>query len=212
MNYEIIFYRSGNTAKMQRLIENSLDGSGLRLKGADTARDKKELADILSPMLRRVRLIITVGGIGSAEDSPETVLCGLLVSKDKKKTEAEKLTAGKSTAYIIENMKQTIVCLPDEAENCRGLMDVLGKRLAESFGLEYKKSEEPDTEEIEKELDDQMAASTRVRVIPVTNTAEKRNKKRLANIKALMMLMIVLTVLQLGVAAYIFFYGMRFPF
>ena len=105
---------------MQKLIENSLESSGLILKGADTARDKKELADILSPMLRRVRLIITVGGIGSAEDSPETVLCGLLVSKDKKKTEAEKLTAGKSTAYIIENRKQTIVCLPDEAENCRG--------------------------------------------------------------------------------------------
>ena len=190
---------------MQKLIENSLESSGLILKGADTARDKKELADILSPMLRRVRLIITVGGIGSAEDSPETVLCGLLVSKDKKKTEAEKLTAGKSTAYIIENRKQTIVCLPDEAENCRELMDSLGKRLAEGFGLEYKKPEEPDTKEIEKELDDQMANSTRVRVIPVTDTAEKRNKKKLAGIKALMLLMVVLTVLQLGAAAYTFF-------
>lgn len=201
MNYDIIFYHSGKTAELEKILASSLEGMGLYQRGAAAAADPEELSDALSDVLKKRKLIIIIGGMDGGIQSTDCVLADVLSDKNGKKPEAKPVgTDGR----IMCSSDQTIVLLPDSGEDIRELLPELKEKLAKIYDLSDSSCRVPEIDNVTGELDEELSRQNRERVAPVGMTAEKRNRKQLDSIKLTIAVLLVLAALQLAAASYIF--------
>ena len=201
MNYDIIFYHSGKTAELERVLSMALEGMGLQQRGAEAAADPVELFDTLSGVLKKRKLIFIIGGMDGGIQSTDSVLSDVLTDKNGKKPAAKPVG---NDGRMLRSSDQTIILLPDYSEEIGKLMPELKEKLGEIYKLSDETVEPPEIEKVADELDNELSKSKRERVAAVGMTAEKRSRRQLDAIKAAIAVLLVLAAAQLAVASYIF--------
>ncbi len=201
MNYEIIFYHSGKTAELEKILADALEGLGLKQGGGYAAADPEELAAILSGVLKKRRLIFIIGGLDGGCQSTDEILEKVLVPKEE--SALRDVVLG-GEGRLICCSKQTLVMLPDSATEVRGILQKLKEQLAGIYELEEEERPVAEIENVAEELDKELSSSRRERVTPTGMTAEKRNRSQLAALKATIAVLLVLAAAQLAAASYLF--------
>ncbi len=206
MNYEIIFYRSGQTAEIQQLTEKILEPLRFSITSACAASDKEELAGYLRTSLKKSRLIFAVGGIDDTMQSIEKLLTRILKPKGSKNSiDAQVITDKKSKAFYIKSAGQMIIILPDRTEDIENLKEQILRLAAKEFSLETDRTYSPDIEKIGNEINAAPSIIQRTRIFPYGSTAEKRNRSKLRTLKTIVIVLISLGILELAAAAALFF-------
>ena len=207
MKYEIVFYRSGQTAGIQQLTEKILSDLDFTITNASAAGDPKELGSCVSSALKRNRLIIVAGCIDDSPQSTEKLVSGFLKPAGSKKESIsmQLIKKDRDRAYYIKSGNQMILILPDSAESISALSEEIRKAAAMIFSIELKKQSEPDIKNIASSLDIKLADRSRIKVLPSGSNAEKSNERKLKKMKLIIIMLLILGALELGAAAALFF-------
>ncbi len=204
MNYEIIFYRSGQTAAMQQRLEQFLQPYGLSLSGASAAGEADELGKHLSSALKKSRLIITIGGLDDSAQSTEKLLARMLTPKSKDTPLCCLLSQPGEGCYI-KSGGQVILILPDRPDALEALNDRLAVLFKEAFQLEAEKTVRPDTDKIGEQISSDLSISKRSPVMPYGSTAEKRNSAILKTLKIALFILLAAGILEAAGALLYYF-------
>ena len=206
MKFEIIFYRAGKTAVMQRDAEKLFEPYGIMLSGAAAASDPQELAQKLSAVLKRRKLIVIIGGIDGSGQSTEKTLAGILRPKDNKKSaDIRCVSKDECTFYYLISGSQMIFVLPDKAGINEIIYSDTAKLMKEHFGLEGEVRQKKDISEVNKEIGRDISITKRTPIVPSGSTAEGRNNDKLKLLKILMIVLISTGAVGLIAAAVLFF-------
>ena len=176
MDYEIIFYHSGKTAEIERMLERRLEGLGLKRSISAAAADPSELAGMLGKSLSRCDLIFVVGGLDNSAGSTDNVLSSVLSSEKGKLSSERLIDDNENTAYLIRSEKQLIAVVPDETEVIEKMLDKkIISEIKTVYSLSEKNDEKPSIKEIKDELDKQLndMGRTRTNVQPQTDIENK---------------------------------------
>lgn len=176
MDYEIIFYHSGKTAEIERMLERRLEGLGLKRSISAAAADPSELAGMLGKSLSRCELIFVVGGLDNSTGSTDNVLSSVLSSEKGKLSSERLIDDNENTAYLIRSEKQLIAVVPDETEVIEKMLDKkIISEIKTVYSLSEKNDEKPSIKEIKDELDKQLndMGRTRTNVQPQTDIENK---------------------------------------
>lgn len=200
MDFEIIFYHSGKTAELERVLSDGL-GRGFSQKNACAAADPDELAGSLIKELKLCRVIFIIGGLDGGIQSTDAILRDVLSPKDEKDFESVPLDEG---GRLLRSGSQTIILLPDSKTEIISILPKLKKQLCGIYNIKEEENAVADIDKVARELDNDLSGTNRIRVAPTGITAEKRNSKRKSALKATIAVLLVLAAAQLAAASYLF--------
>ena len=172
MDYEIIFYHSGQTAEMEKLLSDDLSRTELNLTGITAAITPSDLADFLGLSLRRCDIVFVIGGLDGRQNSTDEVLSSVLSSGNHEMHTAKLMLDSGDIAYSIRSGRQRIYVLPDDiAVSQRMLESKIRPDLNKAYGLkeETVKDDSPSIETVIGELDQALSGMSRERL---TDTGE----------------------------------------
>lgn len=182
MDYELIYYTSGRTAEMERVLEKALSPIGLSQSMGTAATDKSELADVLSKGLKKSLLIFVIGGLNDGYDSTDKVLSKILVSNDEN-VSIKRIDGEKTSGYIIRSNEQIIVALPDEPEETDIILHGgIISELSETYSLTTEEEKAEDIGDVITKLDKELSQTDRVRLVSAPPKPRLYKRSRRAKI------------------------------
>ncbi len=199
MKYEIIFYHSGKTAEIEKTADSRLKSIGLESAVSTAAVSPKELADELSASLKRVNIVLIIGGIDGGVQSTENVLSTVL-SSDASSIKSHKLIDNDGNiVYLIKCQNQTIAVFPDDTAIIDKMLEAkIISELKKIYSLKQEKSDKPSMEKITGELNEQLSKSNRVRTSISIGNNEPQKPKTDKTLSAMRIAVISLIVLGCG--------------
>lgn len=204
LNYEIIFYHSGKTSEIEKVISSKLSPVGMEMSQSLAATVPTELAEFLGKSLDRVDTVIIVGGLDGGKQSTDNVLSTVLSTNGSKMKSNKIVDDNGNNGYIIKCLEQTIIVLPDETAVIANMLErKIVSELSQIYKLKPKSENTPSIESITKELDRQLASMDRVRT-PVAAVQDKKPEKSLKGLKAAIITLTVLSLVQLLSAGYLY--------
>lgn len=179
MDYEIIFYHSGKTAEIERMLERRLEGLGLKRSISAAAADPSELAGMLGKSLSRCELIFVVGGLDNSAGSTDNVLSSVLSSEKGKLSSERLIDDNENTAYLIRLEQQLIAVVPDETEVIEKMLEKkIVVEIKTVYSLSEQNDEKPSIKEIKDELDKQLNELGRTKIsVPEQSENHSENSK-----------------------------------
>lgn len=204
LNYEVIFYHSGKTSEIEKVISSKLSPVEMEMSQSFAATIPTELAEFLGRSLDRSDVVIIVGGLDGGKQSTDNVLSTVLSTNGSKMKSNKIVDDNGNNGYIIRCLEQTIIVLPDETAVISNMLDKkIVSELSQIYKLKQKANNTPSIESITNELDRQLASMGRVRTSVLTEE-EQKPKKSLKGIKAAIIILIALSILQLLSAGYLY--------
>lgn len=179
MDYEIIFYHSGKTAEIERMLERRLESLGLTRSISAAAADPSELAEMLGQSLSRCDLIFVVGGLDNSAGSTDNVLSSVLSSEKGKLSSERLIDDNENTAYLIRLEQQLIAVVPDETEVIEKMLEKkIVVEIKTVYSLSEQNDEKPSIKEIKDELDKQLNELGRTKIsVPEQSENHSENSK-----------------------------------
>lgn len=179
MDYEIIFYHSGKTAEIERMLERRLESLGLTRSISAAAADPSELAEMLGKSLSRCELIFVVGGLDNSAGSTDNVLSSVLSSEKGKLSSERLIDDNENTAYLIRSEQQLIAVVPDETEVIEKMLEKkIVIEIKTVYSLSEQNDEKPSIKEIKDELDKQLNELGRTKIsVPEQSENHSENSK-----------------------------------
>ena len=179
MDYEIIFYHSGKTAEIERMLERRLESLGLTRSISAAAADPSELAEMLGKSLSRCELIFVVGGLDNSAGSTDNVLSSVLSSEKGKLSSERLIDDNENTAYLIRSEQQLIAVVPDETEVIEKMLEKkIVVEIKTVYSLSEQNDEKPSIKEIKDELDKQLNELGRTKIsVPEQSENHSENSK-----------------------------------
>ena len=163
MEYEIIFYHSGRTAEIERLLEKRLEALDLSRRISAAAADPEELSEMLRKSMSGCELIFVVGGLDNSKKSTDNVISSVL-SSEKGLSSERLIDDDENTAYLIRSEKQLIAVVPDDTEVIEKMLEKkIVSRIKSVFSVSEQNDEKPSINEIKEELDRQLSELGRTR-------------------------------------------------
>ncbi len=163
MDYEIIFYHSGRTAEIERLLEKRLEALDLSRRISAAAADPEELSEMLRKSMSGCELIFVVGGLDNSKKSTDNVISSVL-SSEKGLSSERLIDDDENTAYLIRSEKQLIAVIPDDTEVIEKMLEKkIVSRIKSVFSVSEQNDEKPSINEIKEELDRQLSELGRTR-------------------------------------------------
>lgn len=206
MKYEIIYYHSGGTAGLEHRLQAVMQAADMQLQYACAASDPAELTEKLMGALKRTQLVIIAAPDENTSQGAGTILEKTLTPTKGSRT--IRLPSEKEKPYyakICESGRQAVVLYCAQADTEGDGIINLRKKLASFFGTEVTEEKENETEKIMEELNEQMKTVSRVRIATETGmTAEKRHQESLKKIKITIAVLLSLSAVLLGTAAWLF--------
>lgn len=158
MNYEVLFYHSGRTAEIERLLEKKLGSTGLVRRASSAATEPEELPAQLSESLRASGIVFIIGGMDGSRYSTEKILSAVLKSSGGGITSDRLIDEEENTGYILRAEKQMIVLLPDNTQAVENMLDYhIIEELKKAYSLTSEEEKKPEIGEIAQRLDGQLS-------------------------------------------------------
>ena len=206
MNYQLIFYRSGRTGRLEKLLTAGLAPCGAELSDAVSASTPEELVQELKKAVEAAPLVFIIGG----QNEPEGSSAVSIVGKTLRPVGRNKLWDESLSPEILlkHSRTQAVLLMPDEEETVQAQFTVVKERLKKHFRWTETPQEHPSPEEVSQNLDHQLSGISRTKVTAGISTAEKRHRRTLRSMKTTMIVLLVLGILQLAAAGVLFFLSM----
>lgn len=204
MNYEIIFYHSGQTAGIENRTAELLSGLSLELSRCRAALTPPELAQHLAESLDRTDIVLIIGGLDGGLQSTDKILSVVLSGKNGNIKSDKLVDDDGNTAYLIRSRKQTIIVLPDDAEIIEKMLCMKIKaELQKIYSLTEVNEEKASIEEITRQLDSRLSGLQSMPHADGNLYAGNRDKS-LVGLRFLIAALLALGLIQ-AVLALIFF-------
>ena len=172
-----------------------------RISEAVSVLEPDEFAAQLLRALKRCQLVIITGDISGSASSADKILSRILSpSGQNKKIVRKTISENAHSVSCLISGKQMILLLPDSPEECTYIKDEAVKFISGHFGISAKPVRENDMNKVSSDIEGDISITKRTPILPQGSTAEKRNKSRLAFLKAVIVVLIVLGVLELASA------------
>ena len=163
MNYEVLFYHSGKTAEIERLLERKLEDIGLERRASSAATEPDELPAQLRLSLQDCGIVFIIGGMDGGSFSTEKLLSAVL-SSSSGITSDRLVDDDGNTGYILKSEGQRIVLLPDDTQTVSDMLDYhIINEFKEAYSLTPIESQKPAIGEITDRLNGQLSEMSSTR-------------------------------------------------
>lgn len=204
MDYQLIFYHSGQTGEIERVILEGTEKISLLPNDSSSAVSPEELADKLELALSDSDLVFIVGGLDGGIQSTDSIVKDMFSSK-KTEITVKEIEIEYNHAVLVLYKNQMTILLPDDIKFIKKLINgELKETIKDKFSLKEKENDNPPLEKVSHLIEQQLATRLRVKVSPSDKAIEKRSINRLSSIKFIIILLAALGLIQLVTAAYLF--------
>ena len=182
MNYEIIFYHSGNTAETERLIDKSFGNLKLKKRATEAAVSPEELVASLRKALKKTDIVVIIGGLDGGGQSTDLILSSILSAKGSGLDCERLVDDDDNISYMIGAGKQNILVFPDETEVIGTMLEMRIKdRLKKQYSLKEESEDIPSFESVKNDLERQLQGQDKIK----SGYAEQYYRKEKAELNKL---------------------------